>query len=620
MILARSPHSAPPSAHRRRHAHRRRAAPRSRLPVSVAVLIAATGVLVVACAYTASRLGYQASPWPDRAYWLGQVLIAGPIGLRLLSRRALTANGALTLVLAFAAAEYLVKVCYSPAALANPDELQHWRSTVNLLHSGKLSTVNNLLPISPHYPGLEEVTGALISVTGLPVPAAALIVAGAAHLLFVSLLYLIFRYLSRSGRVAAITVFIYATNPDFQYFDSMYAYQTLGIAFLGLAVLGAWKVSQAEWPAARASWLAIALIAIAGTAVTHHVSSYMLIGTLFLIAVGCLVTGDRTAAIWPAFLALLAAIVVSCWVRFAAPQTVSYLGPAAHGIVGGIQRLLGGAHPGAPSVSGGPAVNRAVAAAAVLATAVLLPIGWWHIWRRYRQAPWIVAMVLGSIGWYAIVAVRLTVTDGSELAGRASTFVFVPAAYVMALAIVQLITTVLRARPATAASLAIVAGLTLMFDGLANGWPPYWERLPGAHQVAGADLSAGPQDIAAAQWTLRLLGPGNRFAADLGSYTVLGSYGDQNPVRDVAYLYLSPSLNIPRIRAQYLSYILVDRRLSQSLPASGQYFPVDPGAGRYTRPLPLAYLTKFAQVPDVNRIYDGGDIVIYDLRGAGNAP
>ncbi len=52
------------------------------------------------------------------------------------------------------------------------------------------------------------------------------------------------------------------------------------------------------------------------------------------------------------------------------------------------------------------------------------------------------------------------------------------------------------------------------------------------------------------------------------------------------------------------------------LPASGQYFPVDPNVGKYTRPLPLAGLTKFNQVPGVARIYDSGNIVIYDLKSS----
>ena len=75
---------------------------------------------------------------------------------------------------------------------------------------------------------------------------------------------------------------------------------------------------------------------------------------------------------------------------------------------------------------------------------VLVPIGWWQVWRRYRRQPWAVALAIGALSWYIVVAVRLFVADGSELAGRASTFVFVPAGFVAALAVIRLTDNSLR--------------------------------------------------------------------------------------------------------------------------------------------------------------------------------
>jgi hypothetical protein len=188
----------------------------------------------------------------------------------------------------------------------------------------------------------------------------------------------------------------------------------------------------------------------------------------------------------------------------------------------------------------------------------------------------------------------------------------------MALAVGYLARSAARWQARVVAVAVLVVLLTIMADGLANGWPPYWERLPGAYQVAGSERSVEPEVIRTATWTLAALGPGNRFATDVGSYPVLGSYGDQNPVRDVAYLYTSrvytPS-DAVRAGAQALRFVWVDRRLSQSLPAIGQYFPDDPSAGRYTSPLPVADLNKFNN-PGFARIYDSGNIVIYELAGS----
>jgi hypothetical protein len=170
------------------------------------------------------------------------------------------------------------------------------------------------------------------------------------------------------------------------------------------------------------------------------------------------------------------------------------------------------------------------------------------------------------------------------------------------------------------AAVATAGVLVLMFDGLANGWPPYWERLPGAYQAGGFERSAGPEDVAAAAWALTELGPGNRFAADLGNAPVIGGYGDQDPVYNDAYVYLSAPYDpvaVVRVEDDGIAYVLVDERLSRLLPASGAYFPgQDPGAGRYTRPLPRAGLAKFDRIPGVARVYDSGSIVIYGLKGS----
>jgi hypothetical protein len=72
-----------------------------------------------------------------------------------------------------------------------------------------------------------------------------------------------------------------------------------------------------------------------------------------------------------------------------------------------------------------------------------------------------------------------------------------------------------------------------------------------------------------------------------------------------------------RAEIQGLRYVWVDSRLSQSLPASGAYFPDDPDAGKYKHPLPARDLDKFDSAKSgFDRIYDSGNIVIYALPEA----
>jgi hypothetical protein len=330
-------------------------------------------------------------------------------------------------------------------------------------------------------------------------------------------------------------------------------------------------------------------------------------------------------------MAVLSAAAFAAWIAFVAPSTVSYLGPVMSQALQGFRAILPGGHAGAPppvSASNGPVENQALSAVAVVIISALIPVGWWHVRHRYRRQAWAVALAIGAVSWYVIVGVRVFVTDGSELAGRASTFVLVPAGSTAALAVIRLTDNSLRwpviradrrRRAPVVIAVATAAAVALVLNGLVNGWPPYWERLPGSYQAAGAERSVGPEQVASADWALAVLGPGNRFATDEGDMPVLGGYGDQAIAGADGFLYTSPSFTpaaAREVQDQSIGYVLVDRRLSQMLPASGQYFPVDPNVGTYRRPLPLAGLTKFNQIAGVARIYDSGNIVIYDLLGS----
>ena len=70
-----------------------------------------------------------------------------------------------------------------------------------------------------------------------------------------------------------------------------------------------------------------------------------------------------------------------------------------------------------------------------------------------------------------------------------------------------------------------------------------------------------------------------------------------------------------------VEYVLIDRRLADSVPQSRFY--VEPG--EFARPnaddpLPKAALSKFDGHLGSDRIYDNGSIQIYDVRALSHAP
>ena len=611
----------------------------SRLPVSVITLTAAIGVFVSSMGYAQGRAGAGPDSGPGLIlYWAGQLLILVPISGKLLSRRHLTNGSALTLVVVLTIAEYLLKVNYTPLGFAFNDEFLHWRNTTNMLQTGNLFEANFGLPVGTGYPGLEEVTSALVSATGLPVYEAGLIVAGIAHLLFICFLYMAFCVAIRSHRIAGIAMLIYYGTQSLTSFNSMFIYETLALGFLGFCMVAALRSAIEKSPAARRGWFIVAVLSILATVVTHHVTSYMLTGFLVLVAIASRLTGSRNTAARFGILGAIAALSVTGWILLtnailpSGDSTINYFSPTITGMIQGLEALQKSGSSDAPSTSTSPILNTGIEAIGLLLVAVLIAAGCWQAWKRHRRHPWIIGMMIGCLGWVVALGIRLGTPDGQELAGRAATYTYIPVSVLAALALTKLVNSApVRRWGALVTTVVVTCVVTLIIDGLANGWPPFWERLPGPHLVASFEASVGPQEIATSLWTLKYLGPGNAspnpavsntIAADQGIYPVLLGYGDQDALQVVSWLYTGGATWTKAMSnhasAQNVHYVETDIRTTQSLPPAGTYFPGDTVPA--TKTIPLANLEMFNKTYGVARVYDDGDIIIYDLMSQGYVP
>ena len=105
----------------------------------------------------------------------------------------------------------------------------------------------------------------------------------------------------------------------------------------------------------------------------------------------------------------------------------------------------------------------------------------------------------------------------------------------------------------------------------------------------------------------------------------MSTYGAQHVVTgpadniEVAPIFTSSRLGpseVAILRSASVQYLVVDLRLSAALPTLGFYFDgEEPGAYQYSTPISLKALTKFNSSPQINREFDSGDIVIYDVGG-----
>jgi hypothetical protein len=587
------------------------------------VLLTSLGTLAVAAAYAAGREGW---PYLTALYWPGQLLVYVPVALRAYSPRLTRPAEGFALLLVLFAQQTLIFRMYSPLGLKFPDEQQHWRGTVNVIHSGTLDQANYSLPVAVHYPGLEALGGAVSASTGLSVTVTAFIVAAVLHLLVACALYALCLRIRADWRVATLACIIYAAAPHYMFFDASYIYQSLALPFLLLAV---WALRLPRSPGhAAGSWVVL-LIAIGVVTVSHHITSFVMVALLGGLAAAGLSRPGRGRELRPLLAWLMATAAVLAWVLLAAGDLVSYLDPvfaelrdSAAGLLHG---RLGAAVPGAAPLAA-PSDERLAVIGALGILAFLVVRGSLRLWPERHAEPWTLPLLGGALMIFVAGAVRIAVSDGAELSGRASTYIYIPVALVAAITVGD----IRRRGPGRhdvgrrglallGGAAPVMAAVVIATGGIASGWPPIWDRLPGPYLVSGFERSVDPQGVAAAEWALATLGPGHRWAQDLTAYTLLATIGDQDTVRIGGALFDGAGADAAArslMKHENIQFLAVDLRDSMQLPASGSYFPVDPNAERYRSPLPRADLAAPDHVAGVSRIYDGGAICLYDLRGS----
>ena len=234
-----------------------------------------------------------------------------------------------------------------------------------------------------------------------------------------------------------------------------------------------------------------------------------------------------------------------------------------------------------------------------------------------------VAIALGSLSFYLLLVVRLFAADGSELSGRIYTYALIPVGLVAAIALDSIVRSfymrITRLSPLRTYLYGITIGITtttiLMVGGIAAGEPSYYACLPGPYIVDAGERSVDDYNNQAALWMAKHLPHGLGIASDAATAVIVGNVGGETLV-NAQILFLNDHWNASDSKiaaADGVSYIVIDLRVTKQLPADGSYFSQDVNAGDYVTPLPLADTTKFDTIPGVSRIYDNGNILIYQL-------
>jgi len=589
---------------------------RSRDLGHVAPILLSIGVGLLVCSLADALARGTASPTP-LLYWAGILIVALPVFFRLTAAEA-SPRERLTLVCLLGLSLYCVKVFRDAPIFTFSDELVHAFNANQISEHHHLFRENPFLEVTPYYPGLEGATSALTSITGLSSYVAGTIVVGAARLLLVGSLFLLFERVSGSARVAGLGVAIYAGNFNFLYFGAQFSYESLALPLLLLAMMALAEREAAPKEALRA-WAGPVVLATMAIVVTHHLTSYAVAVVLAAVSLAYWYVHRRWSPPNPWPLAVFAVLLAVAWLVVVASSTVGYLSPvlsdAFHAIgntIGGEDQPRGLFQGGNSSVAPTPLGARAVALLAVALLAAGTPFGLRELWRRYRRQPFALLFGLAAIAFFATLVLRL-VPPAWETGNRLSEYLFVGLAFVLALAAVKALGRWQArrwVRPALAGAVALV-----LVGGAITGWP--WDSQlarPLKISTAGATISSPP--LRMAEWA-RSLPDGSRLAASTADAALLldqagklAYEGTSPDVEDILDEEELASWMVPLLRENEIRYIVVDRREVASDTLRGYYFS---RRDREEAMKPRSVSAKFNQVPGISRIYTNGPITVFDL-------
>ncbi len=606
------------------------------------------GLLCIAYGFTQARqMGADISV----LLFTGLVLLFVPVVARLLLP-ATTRNERIYLLCLLGISCYLVKVLTSPLYFSLFDEFLHMRTANDIISSRHLYSENSILPVSAYYPGLEIVTNALSTLSGLDTFYAGTIIIGVARFIMMIALFLLYEQLLKSNRAASIATIVYITNPHFLMFDAEFSYESLALplTILVLVVLFPYQTiatrlkelklpGNAEFSIETVKVLKVDLIRIAGIAwlmivalaCTHHITSYFLDSVLALWAL--IYVWMRLAPIYKAGLVrtVLFALAVSLLSIFRPGNPIiDYLSSFAASTVTEFGHILtgsGGARQLFTSYNDHPTPlwQRGLTISSFLLVLACLPFGLLCLWRRRTNA---LICTFGIIAFlYPFIQVFRFTNTGSEFTDRAAAFLFLPLSYVLALFFTHF-WPLQRFHWRQVILITIVLTI-MMCGGVVLGAGPQLAVFPGPYEVIADGHSIEEQGIESAQWAHDHLAPNSRVSSDRINQILQAVYGQQYIVSDLdTKLDISPifldqnfgTSDMTLLQEAHIRYLVVDMRLTRSRPLLGFYYEQsEVGAYQHLKPIDMQAFEKFRTLHGIETVYDGGDIIIYDMEGVTNA-
>lgn len=531
---------------------------------------------------------------------------------------------------------YMLNILPSPIHFQFYDELATYETVKLIYTNGNLLNIITHFEMPKYYPGLGILAVIFKTTINLDFFTTARILIGTIHSFLLIFLYLFLKKVSFSERIASIGTFIYATNPLYVYFHSMFSYESLGI-FFGICLL--YLISKKSLSSSienSLSYKIVIIIVIASLTITHHLSSLMIL--LFMILLVTVRYKNYLIKSYKNFhtnVTFLTAGFIFIWMTYIATAVIRYL--YGH-FIDNFKKifelsLLGGHKTELSSVSLNTARlpnyeliidSRIYAPLLVLLSVIGIII---LISKFEKKNSYLYVMTIYGPILY-IISLGFILTSGQELALRTWGFLYIGVSLMSAITINRIdfskYNNIFTKNLAKILLFSVM--ISIIIGGISIGDKPI-HREPDdlLHpKLLGGSGSLTTDVFRSAEWFEQNFGKYNNISIDYGTSIIFAYYGNQNPYAGESYKVFFPEKmdeNIPNFIKYYkIKNIIVDRRIAQSLGESGAYFGNERKSKEYQlmeygskQPLSKKSIEKFDSSKIFYKTYDNGNIAIYNI-------
>jgi hypothetical protein len=569
--------------------------------------------------------------------WLGVIVFLWPAARRL-ANPFVTESERLSILVAVALFACLPKFLRNPHRPVFYDEIAHWTQVERIVQTGDLYRANPAVRVLPSYPGLHTLTAGLRELTGLSTWQVGVLLIAVLHVVSAIGVYVLARRLLGSPVVGGLSALVWCVAPGALFFNAQFAYQSFAIVGFVWVVVAVAE-AQATEGGARWAWTGLAGLLGLTVVVTHHLTSYAMVGVLLAFTLAAVVLRRRepgSAWLPPLILLGVALAANAGWMLIrggsrAVDSIVEYLSPYPEG---GLDQLVGavtgtGERRTFFVRSGLPAWEQWAAFAAPLLAIAIGIIGV-RLMTRMRRPPRSGAWALTAFAGLYVLSLPLILTPtGAQGAHRSAPFTYLGVCLVVATGLAWIIgrsaESTGRFRSAGPLAIALVVGIVVVGNTASS--VNEFDRFPGPWEAGADSRSLTPELADAAGW-LREYDSPDRVVADIYTGTALGVLGTTRDACAVAAscpgelqiwrFYDGEKIrgaDLALLRSEGYRFLAVDRRMTTATPRSGYWFNRDEqGAFEHREPFPEQILVRLEAQRWLTKVYASSSFDLYEIN------